>query len=106
MPLMTEEKQSFSLVCRCTDTFTAVGASEDCLAKPRARGSRTDSVLLSCTSYMWQIHRVLPCNALEQGVGEGWKICQNVATLTESWVSSLAFNRMYLSFTAANAESS
>lgn len=55
---------------------------------------------------MWQIHRVLPCNALEQGVGEGWKIRQNIAALTESWVSSLAFNRMYLSFTAANVESS
>lgn len=82
------------------------GASEACLSKTRGWRSCTDSAFLLHASCTGQISCVLPCDVLEPSIRGGWKICPNIATLTESWVSSPAFNSMYLSFTAANVESS
>lgn len=54
VPIMTEEKPSFSLVCWCTGTFMAVPASEGSLSKPRAQGSCMGRIFLLCTSHTWQ----------------------------------------------------
>lgn len=85
--------------------ITAVRASEGCLSKPGAEGTSIGWIFLFAhPTHGNSLPASLQC--LELRLSGEWKICQNVATLTESWVSSLVLNRMYLSFTAANAESS